>query len=118
MRQHPVVAVSILERFPDFKAGVGYAKHHHERFDGMGYPSGLRGKDIPIGARIIAVADCYDAMASNRPYRRALTENAILAELRKGAGSQWDPLIVDAWIGVLTNVTRPVAVAARQPAQN
>jgi len=116
MRQHPVVAVSILERFPDFKAGVAYVRHHHERFDGTGYPSGLSGMAIPVGARIIAVVDAYDAMSSNRPYRRALSQNAIVAELRKGAGVQWDPAFVHAWIEVLEKDRRPVATPAQQPA--
>ncbi len=70
--------------------------HHHERFDGGGYPTGRAGEDIPLEARILAVADAFDAMTSLRPYREAMTPEAALAEMRAGAGRQWDADCVEA----------------------
>lgn len=71
--------------------------HHHERFDGAGYPSGLSGKDIPVAARILAVADALDAMTYDRPYRRALSRDQALNELLKYSGTQFDPQVVAAF---------------------
>jgi HD-GYP domain-containing protein (c-di-GMP phosphodiesterase class II) len=68
--------------------------HHHERYDGAGYPEALRGDAIPLVARIVAVCDAYDAMTSRRPYREPLPSEVAIAELRRGAGSQWDPALV------------------------
>ncbi len=75
---------------------IGYVRHHHERVDGEGYPDGLRDEQIPLGARIIAVADAYDAMTQARPYRPALPPDAVVAELGRGRGRQWDERVVDA----------------------
>lgn len=74
---------------------------HHERFDGAGYPDGLRAAAIPVGARILCVCDSYNAMITSRPYREAMTPEAALAELRRCAGSQFDPAVVDAMSRVL-----------------
>jgi len=68
--------------------------HHHERYSGHGYPHGLRGTEIPLGARIVAIADAYDAMIQDRPYRRAVSHRAAIAELRASAGRQFDPELV------------------------
>jgi HD-GYP domain-containing protein (c-di-GMP phosphodiesterase class II) len=68
--------------------------HHHERWDGQGYPDGLRGERIPLGARIVAVVDAYDSMTSDRPYRQAMSHQAAAEILRDGAGRQWDPTVV------------------------
>ena len=73
-------------------------RHHHERYDGKGYPDGLKGDGIPIGARIISIADAYQAMTENRPYRNALPHDAAMAELLKESGAQFDPLVVRAFI--------------------
>jgi len=78
---------------------AGYVLAHHERWDGTGYPKGLQGKEIPIGARIIALASSYDAMTSERPYRNALSEEKVLAEIRNSAGTQFDPEIAIIFIG-------------------
>ena len=75
--------------------------YHHEWFDGSGYAEGLVGEEIPIGARIVAVIDAYDAMTSDRPYRKALPKESAIKELKKGSGSQFDPKIVDAFLRVL-----------------
>jgi two-component system, cell cycle response regulator len=69
----------------------------HERWDGSGYPDGLKGEEIPLGARVVAVCDAYDAMVSDRPYKAAMTVDAALTELRRCAGSQFDPAVVDAF---------------------
>ena len=75
--------------------------HHHEWWNGGGYPAGLCGEEIPLGARIIAVCDAYDAMVSDRPYRRALSHDDALAELHRCAGTQFDPRVVRAFIATL-----------------
>lgn len=97
---HPVVAADLLE-----KAGLGdiakIVQHHHERFDGKGYPDGLKAEQIPIESRIIAVVDAYDAMTSDRPYRKALSREEAIEELKANAGSQFDPLIVEVFIEFL-----------------
>lgn len=94
-QQHPVTGVQMLELYPDFSKGIALVRSHHERIDGRGYPDGLVGDAIPLGARILAVADGFDAMASPRPYRGALPAEVVLSELEKGRGSQWDAAAVD-----------------------
>lgn len=74
---------------------------HHERFDGKVYPRGLRGENIPMGARILAVADAYDAMTSTRVYRNAMNHDRAAEILEQGSGTQWDPIVVDAFLDVL-----------------
>ncbi|NPA91049.1 MAG: HD-GYP domain-containing protein [Chloroflexi bacterium] len=101
MRRHPIVGAEIISRFPEFARGADYIRYHHERWDGKGYPYGLKGEEIPLGARIIAVADSYDAMTTDRPYRRALSRDVVVAELKRGAGVQWDPRVVAAFLRVL-----------------
>lgn len=100
-QQHPVTGVQVLELFPDFADGIALVRSHHERVDGRGYPDGLAGGDIPLGARILAVADGFDAMASPRPYRGALPRYVVLEELRKGRGTQWDADAVDALLHLI-----------------
>ena len=101
MRRHPITAVEIISRVPKFSSGADCVLHHHERWDGTGYPDGLRGDLIPIGACIIGVADAYDAMTSDRPYRRALTLDVVMEEFRRGAGMQWNERVVAALFRVL-----------------
>ena len=101
----------MLEDVTLLKSVVPYCLYHHERYDGRGYPHGLKGEDIPLISRILAVADAYSAMMSDRPYRKALGKAAIIAELKQMAGSQFDPEIVNAFLDVLDAVeasTRPV----------
>ena len=98
IQAHPVEGGELAGRFSMFRQGRRFIRHHHERWDGKGYPDGLAGEDIPKGARIIAVADSYDAMTSDRPYRRALPHEVALVELRRGAGTQFDPQVVDAFL--------------------
>jgi len=98
MNEHPVIGAQILSKFKSFTDIVPGIRHHHEQFDGTGYPSGLKGEEIPLVGRIIAVADAYDAMTTNRPYRVKLDHKDALDELNRNAGSQFDPGIVDAFI--------------------
>jgi len=103
MRRHPIAGAEIVSRFPEFARGAEYVRSHHERWDGRGYPFGLRGEEIPLGARVIAVADAFDAMTSDRPYRKALTLDVVVEEFRRGAGVQWDEQVVEALLRALDN---------------
>jgi len=93
--EHPRIGQVILEQATSLREAVPVVLHHHERFNGGGYPHGLRGKEIPLGARIVAVADAYHAMIHDRPYRNARDHAHALAELRANGGTQFDPEIVD-----------------------
>lgn len=98
---HTEIGARILGQFHLFRSGASIVLHHHEAYDGSGYPRGLAGDAIPIGARVVAVADAFDAMTSDRPYRSALSIEEAVARLRAGAGQQWDPLAVDALLATL-----------------
>jgi HD-GYP domain-containing protein (c-di-GMP phosphodiesterase class II) len=101
MRSHPAAGAQLVLPLRKFHDALPYVLFHHERWDGGGYPAGLKGRRIPVEARILAVADAFDAMISPRPYRRALTHEHALAEVEAGAGTQFDPaaaeLFVEAW---------------------
>ena len=103
MRQHPTISAEIIEALLDeeYVAGV---RHHHERYDGTGYPDGLAGRDIPVVARLLCLVDSYDAMSSRRVYRPALTRDECVGELRSCSGSQFDPDMVEAFIRVLAHL--------------
>ena len=89
-------------------------RHHHERLDGHGYPDGLSGEKIPLEARILAVADSYDAMTSDRPYRSPLSHEAGAAELRRCAGTQFDRQCVEAFLGLLGDASELVLTSHAQ----
>jgi len=97
MKKHPETGADILAKFPEYKRGRQLVLAHHERVDGLGYPHGLAGREITFGARILAVADAWDAMTSDRPYRKALDPAIAIAELQRGRGTQWDSDVVDAF---------------------
>jgi len=103
VKEHPVKGAHILEGVEEFKEYALVARHHHERWDGKGYPDGLKGKQIPNGARVLAVADAYDAMTSDRPYRKAGTPIEAAKELLKCKGTQFDAEAVDAFIIALND---------------
>jgi ribonuclease P protein subunit RPR2 len=102
MRSHPHVGAKIVEPIPFMGDAVEIVRSHHERFDGSGYPGGLRGEDIPLGARIFAIADAFDAMTSDRPYRRSLPIDEAVGRIRAGAGTQFDPACVEAFVDLAT----------------
>lgn len=93
MREHPVWGARALEAIPEFREAALAVRHHHERWDGAGYPDGLGGEAIPIGARVIAVCDAYEAMTSHRPYRDALPEPLARERIVAGTGSHFDPAV-------------------------
>ena len=114
MEAHTVQGAHLLKRYSDFARIVEMVRHHHERWDGTGYPSGLKRADIPFGARIIAVAESFDAMTTDRSYRRALSKDRAAEILRDSRGRQWDPSVVDAFLrsigGRLEHPMDPVPV--------
>lgn len=96
IRQHTLYGVQIIEPIQSLERILGVVLHHHERYDGQGYPGGLSGEEIPLLARVLAVADAFDAMLSHRPYRDALSVEDALQEIRRGRGTQFDPRVADA----------------------
>jgi hypothetical protein len=98
MQSHPERGATLLMRYPDFARGVEIVRHHHESWDGTGYPQGLKGHAIPFGARVIAVADSFDAMITDRPYRPGMSVQQAATILRAGRGQQWDSAIVEAFL--------------------
>ncbi len=101
IQEHPVNGHRFLSAVVGMEEVAETVLCHHERLDGEGYPHGIRGQQIPLNARIVAVADAYDAMVSARPYRHRLTPEQALEELRRGAGTQFDPDIVQAFLELL-----------------
>ena len=93
--EHPRIGQVILEQATTLREAIPVVLHHHERYNGGGYPHGLRGSEIPLGARIVAVADAYHAMVHDRPYSAAVGHEKALEELRSHAGTQFDPVVVD-----------------------
>ncbi|MGI6149172.1 MAG: HD domain-containing phosphohydrolase [Limnochordia bacterium] len=98
--RHPEVGYRLLSAVQDMAPIADYVLAHHERWDGLGYPRGIKGEAIPLAARIIAVADAYDAMTSERPYRESLTKTQALQELQKNASTQFDPRVVEAFLEI------------------
>jgi len=101
MRTHPCVGAQIVAPITFLGDAVDLVRHHHERFDGGGYPDGLRGEDIPLAARIFAVADAFDAMTSDRPYRDAMGIERAVGEIEGAAGTQFDPEVVGEFVEMI-----------------
>jgi hypothetical protein len=122
MQTHPDHGADLLKRYPDFVRGVEIIRHHHEAWDGTGYPQRLKGYDIPFGARVIAVADSYDAMTSDRPYRKAMSPSKAASILIQGRGKQWDSSIVDGFLRTIADQLEPDTIPtpsiAPQPLQS
>ncbi len=108
IRAHPSIGVSILKHVEELKDCIAAVQYHHERYDGNGYPSGLKGDNIPIDARILAVADSFDAMTSSRPYRnKPRTDAQALEEIKRCSGTQYDPKIVKIFVETMTGSIEP-----------
>ena len=129
MREHPVIGHRLLSGFPELQAEADLAYSHHERYDGTGYPRGLRREDIPLGARIFSIVDTLDAMTSNRPYRPAGPLSAARSEILKMSGTQFDPALVEVFRTISSDkleqiqrahrdaVTRPLSVGVETLAE-
>jgi HD-GYP domain-containing protein (c-di-GMP phosphodiesterase class II) len=111
MNKHPEYSWSILRLFPGLDKASLYALHHHESYDGKGYPGGLKGEEIPIGSRIVSVIDAYDAMISNRCYRKGLPHEEAVRRLSQSSGIQFDPLVVKAFIEIAAQEIEDVFAA-------
>jgi response regulator RpfG family c-di-GMP phosphodiesterase len=101
MRRHPLIGERILLAAPALRPVARLVRSSHERWDGSGYPDGLSGDEIPLGARVVAVCDAFDAMTTGRPYREPVSEADAVAELRRCGGSQFDAMVVDAFCRVM-----------------
>jgi putative two-component system response regulator len=101
---HSVIGENILTPVIEDKEILKMVRHHHERYDGRGYPDGLSGQQIPLGARILAVADMFDAMTSDRPYRKSVSHEVAMGELKRHASTQFDPQVVDAFIETMSEI--------------
>ena len=111
MNKHPEYSWSILRLFSGLDKASLYALHHHESYDGTGYPGGLKGQEIPIGSRIVSVIDAYDAMISNRCYHEGLPHQEAIRRLSAGSGIQFDPLVVHAFVEIAEQETEDVFAA-------
>ena len=115
MRTHPEVGEQIVRPIQSLQAILPIVRHHHERWDGTGYPDRLGGRAIPVGARIVAVCDAYRAMTEDRPYREALGPDAARRELEEGSGTQFDPDCVAALLRALDRRHATARVVALRP---
>ena len=117
MKQHAAVGADILSAIDFPYPVVPIVRHHHENWDGRGYPAGLRAADIPIGARVLSVVDCFDALTSDRPYRPRLSDGEALQVLKDRRGTMYDPLIVDAFLGMYQRLKAEEERARHSPTQ-
>ena len=117
MKQHPVIgAEQILAPVTSLKPIIPAVLHHHENWDGSGHPHALKGEDIPIGARIVSIADAFHALTSDRAYRKALPVAEAKKILDAGAGTKWDPRLIEVFFSILTIATPSSSSVARTPA--
>jgi HD-GYP domain-containing protein (c-di-GMP phosphodiesterase class II) len=115
MKKHPEYGWAVLRHVPGMERASLMILHHHESFEGRGYPAGLRGEEIPIGSRIVSVIDSFDAMVSNRPYRNGLGVEEAISRLVGGRGTQFDPQVVDAFLPLARAEMSAVFAAAGTP---
>jgi putative nucleotidyltransferase with HDIG domain len=118
IRQHPVIGKRILENVQGLEGYVDIVELHHENLDGTGYPHGLKGEETPLHARIVKVADAYDAMTSDRPYRTGKSHTEAIAVLRSACGSEMDPLVVEAFALLGDQRKQQMALAGSQSLQS
>jgi HD-GYP domain-containing protein (c-di-GMP phosphodiesterase class II) len=110
MRQHPAIGFTILKNLESVETALPLILYHHENFDGTGYPDGIAGDEIPLGARVIRIADALDAMTSPRVYKHALPLSVAVHEITKGRGTQFDPDLADVTLAWLDRTTNPLSV--------
>lgn len=103
IKKHPEYGWAVLRVVPGFERVSLFVLHHHEAFNGAGYPAGLRGDEIPIGSRIVSVMDAFDAMISSRPYRRGLPMEEAIRRLEAGIGTQFDPIVTPRFIAMASH---------------
>jgi HD-GYP domain-containing protein (c-di-GMP phosphodiesterase class II) len=103
IKKHPDIGADILKSISIMHRETDIIRYHHERYDGKGYPAGLKGKEIPFLSRIISLADTFDAMTSERPYRKALSTEDATKEISRCKGSQFDPSLADSFIKAISN---------------
>jgi HD-GYP domain-containing protein (c-di-GMP phosphodiesterase class II) len=115
IKKHTIIGENIIQPIELLRTIKPLIRHHHEWFNGKGYPDGLSKEDIPLGARILAVADAYDAMKSDRPYRKALTEETAIQEFKRGSGSQFDPRVVEVFLEILKTTKKLKKGGAKIP---
>jgi putative two-component system response regulator len=113
MRRHPVYAYELLSPIAYLRPALDIPHYHHERWDGTGYPRGLKGEEIPLLARVFAVVDTWDALTSNRPYRGKVSEERARQIIRESAGTDFDPRIVEVFLKLDLPLGRPAARNAR-----
>lgn len=115
MKQHPSIGARIVEPISAYAEVVAAVRHHHERYDGEGYPDGLRGEEIPLIARIFAIADVYDSLVSPRPYREAWPQRKVIEYIRDGAGTRFDPKVVEAFLAEAPHLATPSHEVVAEP---
>ncbi|MBN1353507.1 MAG: HD domain-containing protein, partial [Candidatus Omnitrophica bacterium] len=106
VKKHPILSTKIIKRIPLAQKLIPIIKYHHENYDGTGYPSGLKGSRIPIGARILAIADVYDALTSRRAYREAYSHNKAIEIMKKDCGKKFDPEVFKKFVQITNFIHR------------
>jgi HD-GYP domain-containing protein (c-di-GMP phosphodiesterase class II) len=104
IQAHPALSTTIVGHVASLVASLPAILHHHERWDGLGYPDGLKGSQIPVEARVLAIADAFDAMTSNRPYRSKLSYKKVMQELKQCSGTQFDPELIETFLPIALSV--------------
>src|SRR5262245_35514069 len=117
MKRHTDIGADLLSSIKFPYPVVPIVRHHHENWNGTGYPTGIAGTDIPLGARVLSVVDCFDALTSDRPYRPRLSDQEAFDILRERRGSMYDPLVVDTFIAAHSEIA-PTAIRAGQEARS